>query len=330
MSDKIKIIFYNFFNIGDTFFAQPFVKNIVDNNGDNFEYYILSNFNFLIYTCILPDIKIIQCDILKDLNIDISYNDLAYLNYYHSKKHGILFINTWVHTLCYYLTGLESCEPVSHIKAYKILLNIILGSERIHIKYNDDPSIAIPIFPPNLDISNFLNFKNSITDKKIVFINNYPPGGGQLFPIHNVLDFIKIIDYFIKNNYIVLLPHSDEIIKKYKEENNFNSCIYFVTEMFNIHIDKSCYNVYFCAKVAHYCDVVIYFDTGKNFTYVNKEFLDDYKNNIIRSNKIHIGAYEDYYKNIHSSIHIPDGYVKFILANGGDDIVEKLEKSNYL
>uniref|UniRef100_A0A6C0HAG5 Glycosyltransferase n=1 Tax=viral metagenome TaxID=1070528 RepID=A0A6C0HAG5_9ZZZZ len=327
---SIKIIFYNFFNIGDTYFAQPFVKNIIDNNGDKFEYYILSNFNFYIYTSILPDIKIIQNDILNDLNINLSYNDLADLNYYHSKQHGILFINTWSVPLGYYSPDYGSCEPVSQIKLFKILLNIISGSEKIHIKYNDDPLLAIPIFPPNLDIEDFLNFKNSIIDKKMVFINNYPPGGSQLFPIHNVLDFIKIIDYFIKKNYVVLLPYCDEIIKKYKEENNLNNCLYFVTEMFNINIDASCYNVYFCAKVAHYSDIVLYFDTGKNFTYVNKEFLDDYRYNVIRNNKIHIGANDGYYKNLTNSIHIPDGYVKFIQANGGDDIVEKLEKSNYI
>lgn len=78
MSNQIKIVFYNFFNIGDTYFAQPFVKNIIDNNGNNFEYYILSKFNFFIYTSIFPDIKIIQNDILKDLNINISYNELAF------------------------------------------------------------------------------------------------------------------------------------------------------------------------------------------------------------------------------------------------------------
>lgn len=208
MSNQIKIVFYNFFNIGDTYFAQPFVKNIIDNNGNNFEYYILSKFNFFIYTSIFPDIKIIQNDILKDLNINISYNELAFLNYYHSKQYGILFINTWIHTLCYYLTGLtgfDCCDTVSHMKAHKILLNIIYHSENIHIKYNDDPLLVAPTFPPNLDINNFLNFKKNNSDKKIVFINNYYPMSVQIISIqNNTADRIRLIDFLLKKLYCLV------------------------------------------------------------------------------------------------------------------------------
>lgn len=95
-------------------------------------------------------------------------------------------------------------------------------------------------------------------------------------------------------------------------------------------INNSCYNVYFYAKVAHNCDVVLYFDTGKNFTYINEEFINEYKNNIKRNTKIHIGMNTHYFKNLSNPVYFPDGYVKFIEANGADDIIKNLENSNYL
>jgi hypothetical protein len=333
MSAKIKIIFYNFYNIGDTYLAQPFVKNIINNNGDHFEYYILSKFNFFIYTSIFPDIKIIQNDILKDLNINISYNELAFLNYYHSKQYGILFINTWIHTLCYYLTGLtgfDCCDTVSHMKAHKVLLNIIYHSENIHIKYNDDPLLVAPTFPPNLDINNFLNFKKNNSDKKIVFINNYYPMSVQIISIqNNTADRIRLIDFFIKKNYIVLLPEYEHDLQVYKEQNNVTD-LYFAPLIFNMVIDTSSYDVYFYAKVAHNCDLALYFDTGRNFIYLNQEFIDEYKNNINRNTKIHFGIDDKFFKPLSNQIYFPVGYVKFIQANGGDEIVEKLENSNYV
>ena len=84
MTSKIKVVFFNSFMIGDTFFAQPFVKNIIDNNGDNFEYYIMSRFNYFIYQSILPNINIIENhdQFLKENNIFLSsYNILIYNDY---------------------------------------------------------------------------------------------------------------------------------------------------------------------------------------------------------------------------------------------------------
>jgi len=337
---SIKIIFYNFFNIGDTYFAQPFVKNIIDNNGDKFEYYILSKFNFYIYTSILPDIKIIQFDILNDLNINLSYNDLNAYDYFFFKEQNILFINTWIgnyiyihchrkdHFVTYYRENIIECDLVTYIKSYQIMLNIILEKENIKINYNNDPLISIPVFPPNLDIEDFLNFKKNNSDKKIVFINNYYPCSGQKISIHNVEDRICLIDYFIKKNYIVLLSEYENDLQVYKIENNITN-LYFTNVLFKIDINYSCYNIYFCAKVAHNCDVALYFDTGRNFTYINQEFIDEYKNNINRNTKIHFGIDDKFFKPLSNQIYFPDGYVKFIQAENCDSITKKLETCDY-
>ena len=340
MINKIKIIFYNFFSIGDTHFAQPFVKNIIDNNGDKFEYCILSNFNFYIYTSILPDIKIIQNDILKDLNVNLSSENLKWYDYYFFKEQNILFINTWIgnylyilssrkdYFLTYYKESVIECDPVSYIKSYQIMLNIILEKENIKINYNNDPLISIPVFPPNLDIEDFLNFKKNNSNKKIVFINNYYPCSGQKISIHNVEDRICLIDYFIKKNYIVLLSEYENDLQVYKIENNITN-LYFTNVLFKIDINYSCYNIYFCAKVAHNCDVALYFDTGRNFTYINQEFIDEYKNNINRNTKIHFGIDDKFFKPLSNKIYFPDGYVKFIQAENCHSIIKKLETCDY-
>jgi hypothetical protein len=334
MSNKIKIVFLNLFNVGDTYFAQPFVKNIIENNGDQFEYYIMSKFNYFIYQSILPNINIID-------NHPLFFNELIFIDYYFFKEYKTLFINTWIgnymyihccnknHFLTYYKESLIECDPVSYIKSYKVLLNIILEKENIKIKYNDDLSLALPVFPPNLDINNFLNFKKNNCDKKIVFFNNYFPMSSQKISIHNVEDRIRLIDYFIKKNYIVLLSEYQDDLQVYKIENNITD-LYFTNVLFEIGINNSCYNVYFCSKIAHNCDLSLYFDTGRNFTYVNQEFIDEYKNNINRNSKIHIGIDNYYFKNISNPVYFPDGYVKFILANGADDIITKLENNNYV
>uniref|UniRef100_A0A6C0BVY8 Uncharacterized protein n=1 Tax=viral metagenome TaxID=1070528 RepID=A0A6C0BVY8_9ZZZZ len=336
MSNQIKIVFYNFFNIGDTYFAQPFVKNIIDNNGNNFQYYIMAKFNYFIYQSILPDINIIDND-----NINLSSGNLQSYDYYFFKEQNILFINTWIgnyiyihchrkeYFLTYYKETMVECDPVSYIKSYQTMLNLILNKENIKINYNNDPLLAVPTFPPNLDINKFLNFKKNNTGKKIVFFNNYYPGSGQILSIHNVDDRIRIIDFFIKKNYIVLLPEYEHYLQVYKEKNNVID-LYFAPVIFDMVINKSCYNVYFNAKVAHNCDVVLYFDTGKNFTYLNQEFIDEYKNNINRNTKIHFGISNYYFNSLSNPVYFPEGYVNFIQAENCDTIIEKLEKSNYL
>jgi hypothetical protein len=76
----------------------------------------------------------------------------------------------------------------------------------------------------------------------------------------------------------------------------------------------------------------LYFDTGRNFVYVNQEFIDEYKNNVNQSTKIHFSLTEGdgYFKRLTNPLYFPEGYMNFIQANGGDEMIEKLEKSSYL
>lgn len=344
MTSKIKIVFLNMCNVGDIYFAQPFVKNIIDNNGDSFEYYIMSRFNYFIYRCILPNINIIvnHDQFLNENNINLLTRDLHKYDYYFFKEQNILFINTWIgnyiyvhchnkeHFLTYYKESIVECDPVTYIKSYQIMLNLILEKENIKINYNNDPLLVVPTFPPNLDINKFLNFKKNNSGKKIVFFNNYYPGSGQILSIqNNTADRIRIIDYFIKKNYIVLLPEYEHDLQIYKEQNNVTH-LYFAPLIFDMVVNTSAYDVYFYAKVAHNCDLALYFDSGRNFIYVNQEFIDEYKNNINRNTKIHFARTDVYFKPISNPVYFPEGYVHFIQASNCDDIIEKLENSNYV
>ena len=346
MTSKIKVVFFNSFMIGDTFFAQPFVKNIIDNNGDEFEYYIMSRFNYFIYQSILPNINIIENhdQFLKENNIFLSsYNILIYNDYLFFKEQNILIINTWIGNMAYghlkgeeyfntyYKEGVIECNLINYTKSYQKMLSVILEKENIKINYNPDPLLVVPTFPPNLDITLFLNFKKNNSDKKIVFFNNYYPCSTQKISITGIEDRIRLIDYFIKKNYIVLLPHYDNELQVYKQENNVTD-LYFAPIIFNMVITTSSYDVYFYAKVAHNCDLALYFDTGRNFIYVNQEFIDEYKNNLKRSTKIHFSLCngDGYFKRLTNPLYFPEGYVNYIHAPDCDVIIEKLDNSNYV
>ena len=54
---KLNILFYNNAHIGDIYFSQPYIKNIIDSNGDNFCYYIYCECNYFIFTNLFPNIK---------------------------------------------------------------------------------------------------------------------------------------------------------------------------------------------------------------------------------------------------------------------------------
>lgn len=342
MSDKIKIIFYNFFNIGDTYFSQPFVKNIIDNNGDDFEYFVWCKFNDYIFTSLFPFIKNIRDDesiINKQILNDHSLNCL---NYHFIKESNILLINTWIGSTMYehcsykkefakfYRYNINECDVTSYIRTNAITINRILKDTQIKINYKtanytNDIKLALPHFSSTINIDDFLVFKKYNENKKIVFLNNNFGGSGQQLPIKSNEDYIRIIDFFIKKNYIILLSEHNHEIAIYKLIHNITD-VYFTTEQFNIDVNPSCYNVYYCAKVAHNCDLAIYFDTGKNFTYINNDFIQEYNSGINTNKKIHFGAHDYFFKNLSNPSYFPNNYATFINADNSNDIIQHLEQ----
>lgn len=345
MSDKVKIIFYNFFNIGDTYFSQSFVKNIIDNNGENFEYYIWCNFNDYIFTNLFPSITNIRDNEGLKQHI-LLYNNHAYpkdgLNYCFIKELNTILINTWIgctlheHCFCkkqflkFYKYDINECNVVSYIRTNAITINRILKETQINIIYNtsvySNKSLALPIFSSNVNINEFLDFKKCNQNKKIIFLNNYFGNSQQPLPIKCSGDYIRIIDFFIKKNYIVFLSQYDNEVGAYKN-NNLIKDLYFTHSKFNVGVDVSCYNVYYCAKVAHNCDLAIYFDTGKNFTYLNYDFLQEYSSGENTNKKIHFGITYHYFKSLSNPEYFPSGYVEFIQTNNCDNIISYLDQN---
>ena len=343
MSDKIKIIFYNFFNIGDTYFSQPFVKNIIDNNGDNFEYFIWCKFNDYIFTSLFPFIKNIRDDegmINKQI---LNGHFLNRLNFHFIKESNILLINTWIGCTMYehcfykkefakfYKYNVNECDVTSYVRVNSITVNRIFKDTQIKITYdtniyNIDKKSVLPLFSSTVNINEFLDFKKCNENKKIVFLNNYFGNSGQQIPIKSNSDYVRVIDFFIKKNYIVFLSEYNHEIALYKIIHNITD-IHFTAEKFNIGVNTNCYNIYYCAKVAHNCDIAIYFDTGKNFTYINYDFIQDYSSGVNTNKKIHFGVHDYFFKNLSNPKYFPNGYAEFIKTDNCDNIISYFEQN---
>jgi hypothetical protein len=112
------------------------------------------------------------------------------------------------------------------------------------------------------------------------------------------------------NNIVILPNKEDSLINEIKKYNLKN--IYFANDLFNLTIDNSYKNLYYYAKIAHYSDVAIYFDTGINFIYINDEFINDYKNNKNISLKLHCTNTGKYYSSLNLYQNILQNYVNFI------------------
>jgi len=343
MSDKVKIIFYNFWNIGDTHFSQPFVKNIIDNNGENFEYFIWCKFNDFIYTCLFPFMKNIRDEeFLIDKN-QVNEKLLNGINFYFIKERNILLINTWIGCTMYeqssdkecflkfYKYPIDECDPSSYIRTNRITIDRIFEETQINIIYNTDiydvdKKLMLPLFSSSVNIDCFLDFKKCNENKKIIFLNNYFANSGQPLPIKCSGDYVRIVDFFMKKNYVVFLSQYDHEIERYKNNNNVKD-LYFTNSLFNIDLNDSCYFVYYCAKVAHNCGLAIYFDTGKNFTYFNYEFLQEYSSGENTNKKIHFGVTDFFFKNLSKPEYYQNGYVEFVQTNNCDNIINYLHQN---
>jgi len=344
--DKIKIVIYNNLNIGDTFFAQPFVRNIVMNNKDIFDFYFFCKFNTAAYSDTIPGIKNVldTPELLNDFpiyNKDCNYEFVLphnYLIHHYVVNKRILFINTWIgnynkdinknpHILELYKdNNCEELNVISYIKYYQNTLDDIYNKYNIKVNYNPNDKILLPTFPKldNIIINKFIDFKNK-ANKKLVYLINYMGCSRQLLPYKEIKDFIPIINKLIKKDYIVLLPYKDTDLLSYKLYNNIES-MYFMTDEFNLTIDSSCRNLYYCTKFGNMCDITVSFDTGRNYLYMNNDFIDEYNNNKNSNKKYHFGVSDRLYNNLlNNKLLAPTNYIKFINAQNCHDIVNYID-----
>ena len=89
--EKLKIIFYNIAHIGDIYFSQPYVRNIINSNNEKFDYYIYCECNYFIFKD-FPNLKKIKdYPNIFDMFISIDHRDILY---YYDTQNNILMLNT--------------------------------------------------------------------------------------------------------------------------------------------------------------------------------------------------------------------------------------------
>jgi hypothetical protein len=335
--DNITIIFCNFNHIGDTHFAQPFVKNIINNNPNN-QYYIFNNYNTYCYLDQINNLKDIESHsnlkviVFRMLNLDIHNNSRDKYNFSektnictppefksnfltkYDNEFKILLINTWIGPLIGLYPIIE-CNLISYHKCYNMLINDINNLYDLNIKYNNNFEIInlLP-FINKMYIEHFSNIKNS-TNKKIVFYYNYLAKSGQSLPINTENEHNLVIKH-LSLKYIVIIPYKSIELQDYIKENNVSSII-FGDDLININEFYSCKNLYSYAQMAYDSDISIYFDNGRSFLYINSNFIIEKNNNL----RLHFANDRRYYDLLNDEKLVEKDFVKYVEVNNYSDII---------
>lgn len=317
---RLRIVFFNSANVGDSFFAEPFIRNVIQSNKDTADVCVCMKYNRFLYSDI-ADFMDYYPDIVKQL-LDIQTHD----NYMYVEHANVIYINTWIGSLAYkkdklyedhiiLSRGLRECDLISYLKGYEGLLEIIKRNTGVNIKFNPDIQLSYPQFPRNVDISKFITFKASIY-KPIVFINNFSPMSGQSIPVR---DFNELAKYFIDKGYFVILAEPDDTIVS---ENVAFCNVFYESDI------KTSRDIYYTAKICDACDLSVYFDTGRNFIYFNTEFMDNFKRHPKRTQKIHFSTakYDFYFKNLNRPEVVPFGYATQYIADNFTDVETHLNR----
>ena len=272
-----------------------------------FNHYIFENINKL--------------EILKDID---NYNLLIINNNkpYFLINDNLLLINTWAGAHRDIDNNVFDSDLVNLTKQYYKCINNINKEFNLNIKYNTE--LTLPKLP-DINIDKILEFKNkcykSNKDSKFLFYYNYLPMSDQNFPISSSDDHDDIIIYLSKlENYIIFIPNLSNKLLTYIISNNILNIID-CNIIFNLTVDNNCYNLYYYTYITNYCDTVIYYDTGRSFTYINDNFITN------NNNKIHIATNCTYYNKLNiNNFLIPTDYVKLFICNNKNDIINNLEK----
>lgn len=336
---RLKIVLCNAWNIGDIFLAQPFINNIVNTNGDQYEYYIWVNYSYFLFSD-LPNVKNLN-DYPELINILGNITEYNRRNYVFYLDYNILVINTWIGTMNHvwnpsegirelFKDYLQECNPVSYLDCYRIILNKIRDNHGIDIAYDFNPEFAFPTFPKNLQITAFDTFKENIAleNRKVVFLNNYMPKSGQHTSLSTTIDYLYVMEFLLQKGYIIIFPESDPHLISYILVHNINDvyfCNNFIPDILN---DFNNYTaLYYNSKICVNCDFSIYFDTGRNFIYFNRDFIDDFKTGRTSNLKIHFSTsrFDFYFKNLMKNTEItPTTYSTQYIADGVNDVIKHL------
>ena len=239
---KLKIIFNNGAHLGDVFFAQPFINNVVNTNGDQVEYYVWVTYSQFIFSDLKNVKNVDDCpELIQILGNIIDYVNNRYIYVFYSDL-NILVINTWIGIMNHkfnpsegireiFKDYLEECNVVSYLDCYRVILNLIRDRIGIHIAYDFTPELAFPTFPKSVPIVEFDTFKEKMTseNKRIVFLNNYTAHSGQTISLCTSTDYLYVIEFLCNKGYIVILPEEDPHIVQHIQTHNIGN-VHFCNE----------------------------------------------------------------------------------------------------
>ena len=254
------ICFYNFFHIGDIYFASMFINIICNLNYDtNFLYYFINGYIFfkntknikridgqnISYNSLLnngePPENLVDTSILQILK----HNDMEKFGdkVIKIKEKDILFINTWCISLN--LNHLDYHIP-SAVVSYKNLINTINKKYNLQLSFKIDKPIEL-IENVNLNYD-FIDYKNLYNDKHFIdtiFIFNFVPRSLYF----NMGKF---------NNFIFSLSEKNKIILSFYDKifaNNPN--ITFIDRDYQIYPNMCCDNLLKIWDIAILCKKII-------------------------------------------------------------------------
>ena len=323
-SKKMKVIFSNNCSVGDIYFSQPFIKNIVTNNPEH-DYYIYHQTCSYYFTDVLKIKDVNKIPELKELlyqvfNFKINLHELVNIDnmssyiYRYDKTNNILLICTWLGCIRKKYPDMLECNMIKYNDTYKFLVYDLNKELDINLKF--DHKLSLDIYPevPTLNINKFREFKNKNFNKNIIFYYNFLPSSGQSYPVKNYNEHNEIIKNLSENN-IVVIPH-----KQSYKGNTDN--VYFADDFLENVEYYDAKNFYYHAQMAYESDYSIYYDLGRGFMSMNKKFIEENNCNI----RLHITNNEYFYHSLNTNILIPNDYMKLVNVVDYIDIINKLNE----
>ena len=270
----MKLIFHNHAHNGDQYFSQSVVKAIRKYNPDFEIDVVLSCYGFL-----YSDIK--------DINIITKHSgENVYSEKYIIRDENTLIINTWIGAICDNANDIECCSS----KIYKVFKEIYAT------KFNLPNILDIDLLPrtPKTDISTFINWKNT-HNSNIVFYNDVTPQSGQ--PVssteHNVI-IDKLCSLFPDIYFIT----SEKLCDSKNNISTIHDFKYIRT--------PDCENLCKNTNIYPHCNLIICFDVGASFNYIEEDILKS------KANILHIGTTNDYFNKLLNNVINTELYSLFL------------------
>ena len=275
----MKLILFNYWHNGDQYYSQPLIKAIRKHNPRIEITVILASYSFL-----YSDIE--NINIINPSESLYNKNN----NSYHIIDENTVMINTWIVGITSYDTYLyiECCSSRIYNSFKKMY------AEKFHINMPDILDIELLPRTPKTDISSFINWKNT-HNSTVVFYNDVTPKSGQIVSSteHNVI-IDKLCGLFPDIYFIT----SDKLSES---KNNISTIHDFKYIQAN-----DCENLCKNTNMYPHCNLIISFDVGACFNYIEEDVL---KSN---TNVLHIGISDRFFNQLSYNIINTDLYSLFL------------------